>query len=283
MANTYYGMGQYRYKSSNINYISEIPQNVDYTTLNTTTYRDLIITPSNNFKFQKNKSYYLELNLPQNTIYDISLNIKLMKQENDTLKETEYQQIRRITIPKNSTNVNTSKIVLYKDVDNPNSTKVYAGIVRNSSNECEPFDLIFDSDEDGYRYKKFQIDNDNDNNNSLNDNNDNNENEDFSNNIIDEESGVFIEIPQSFNAQSTDSYKTFKLIFSPKADVEFNRIILEIVRSDYEEDIFYTVNETTYQGLYIDKDKTKFTISLSEITELLGSEISQLVLSHIGV
>ena len=275
MSDIYYGMGQYRY-NNDTKYVSLIENcSIDWITLNNTNYRDLIIQLPDGRQFEQGKSYLLELHLPQNTVYNITSDIKLMQHINGTekiLDEKRYQQIKRILIPKDENSLEVSTVVLYKDPD-LEEDKVYAGVLRKSKDECEIFDVFAEEKESqdssieeyDYKYRK----------NATN----------FSNPIIQR---VFTEVAQSFEEETSTNFKTYKLIFSPKVDLKFDSIVLEIIRQSYDEDIFYVANNQTYQGVYIDKDQENlFSVNISEITELLGQTneegIQRNTINHIGI
>ena len=275
MADTYYGMGQYRYEN-NTSYNPVINNcTVDWITLNSTNYRDLIIQLPEGRYFKQGKSYLLELQLPQNTVYNITLDVKLMQHvsegEESILDENRYQQIKRIVLPKDENSLDVSTLVLYKNPENPNDNKVYAGVLRENEQDCEFFDVIAQPQDQeseiieyDYKYKK--------------------EDSSFSQPLV---KRVLTEVAQSFEERTSSNSKTYKIIFSPKVNLDFDSIVLEIIRQSYDEDIFYVVDNDTYQGVYIDKNEQNlFSVKVSQITELLGdstAKINHESLTHIGV
>ena len=100
---------------------------------------------------------------------------------------------------------------------------------------------------------------------------------------------VIREILASFladnEATEEEKYYTVKIVFSPKTEkIDFNTIVLEIVRRAYDEDISYTSESRVYKGLYLDKDEIIENLHLYQITELLNDDIiPHKPLTHIGV
>ena len=255
MAESYYGLGQYRSNNS-ISYLTSITTTSSYQN-NGTSYRDVVIeiTDSNTTVFEKGKNYLLQLKLPKNRAYDTKVKIKLgLKDDN-----SQFLQIRQIIVPRDSDNaLEISKICLYK-IEN----KDYVGIVRSSANDCVSYDVIQNTE--GVFYKDpslgtTQLQND----------------------------YLFQEIVQRFNnAEDIESsFATFNIVFSPKIDnIQFDKIILEIIREDYDQDINYTIDNTAYKGRYFNiNNSSLYNASLYKIVDLLSDNIiPNKPLTHIGV
>lgn len=260
MSDIHYGMGQYRY-DNNTTYLTEIENiSTEYITINTDVYRDLIIKLPSSTTFTIGHSYLLRLQLPQNKIYNISAYLKLMEYTNETLQKYKYQYIKQILIPR-ETSVKTSEIMFYKVANN-----VYSGIIRQNSNDCKVFDVYKNGND--YQYKS-----DGENNPFI---------------TIPETDYIITNLAHAFDAGTSNKYVTYDIIFTPKnvENLTPNVIVIEINRQNSnEEDIVYMVDDTTYRGLYIDKDSSLFSIKILDMTELLGNSnfINQNSLSHIGI
>lgn len=254
MAESYYGLGQYRSNNST-NYLTPITTTSSYQN-NGTSYRDVVIERTGNTTvFEKGKNYLLQLKLPKNRAYDTKVKIKLgLKDDN-----SQFLQIRQIIVPRDSENaLEISKICLYK-IEN----KDYVGIVRSSINDCESYDVIQDTEEVFYKDPSSgatQLQND----------------------------YLFQEIVQRFNnAENIESsFASFNIVFSPKIDnIQFDKIILEIIREDYDQDINYTIDNIAYKGRYFNiNNSSLYNASLYEIVDLLNNNIiPNKPLTHIGV
>lgn len=255
MAESYYGLGQYRSNNST-NYLTPITTTSSYQN-NGTSYRDIVIERTDGITtvFEKGKNYLLQLKLPKNRAYDTKVKIKLgLKNDN-----SQFLQIRQIIVPRDSENaLEISKICLYKI-----GNKDYVGIVRSSENDCEPYDVIQNTGEVSYKDPSSgatQLQND----------------------------YLFQEIVQRFNnAENIESsFATFNIVFSPKIDnIQFDKIILEIIREDYDQDINYTIDNIAYKGRYFNiNNSSLYNASLYEIVDLLNNNIiPNKPLTHIGV
>jgi len=99
------------------------------------------------------------------------------------------------------------------------------------------------------------------------------------------------DILANFLAEDTsndEQYYSVKVVFSPKVEIKFNSIVLEIVRKSYDEDISYTANSSRiYKGLRLDIEKIISNFHLYKITELVGTtsafKIPHSPLTHIGI
>ena len=118
---------------------------------------------------------------------------------------------------------------------------------------------------------------------------------------IENEQTSFIKIPienlvtrnilANFLAEDTsndEQYYSVKVVFSPKVEIKFDSIVLEIVRKSYDEDISYTANSSRiYKGLRLDIEKIISDFHLYKITELVGTtsafKIPHSPLTHIGI
>jgi hypothetical protein len=145
-----YSMGQYLYNFDHLNfYKTEIPQGVSGEKLSTANFRDLKITPSNtNFYFDYGISYLLDLKIPRNTTYDLQIDLKLMNETIDSnnennLKTDQYQEIKRIYVPKADQSQTVSTVVLYESEEFNNEIKpiVHSGILRELKDDCGTYDV----------------------------------------------------------------------------------------------------------------------------------------------
>jgi hypothetical protein len=155
-----YSMGQYLYNSNKLNngtYLTKIEANVEGIDLYGTKYRDLKITPSdNNLFFNYSSSYFLRLKIRRNTTYDLQVDLKLMN-EQETLAVNQYQEIKRIYIPRADDSQEISTVVLYEidEYITEDEKNVCSGILREEKSKCKIFDVYQEKDENSDDYEKY--------------------------------------------------------------------------------------------------------------------------------
>lgn len=113
-------MGQFRFPGSGMvnnidcNYkYTDVKVNIDDNEGSDSSFKDVRIIPTS--PLQKNHDYYLKLQIPQDTSYDMTFNIQLSTAENAT--SLTYQFIRQIyvSLGGNAGDSNVHLIVLYED------------------------------------------------------------------------------------------------------------------------------------------------------------------------
>lgn len=267
-----YSMGQYLYNSNKLNndtYLTKIGVKIEGIDLYGTKYRDLKIIPSNNnFSFNYGSSYFLRLKIRRNTTYDLQVDLKLMN-EQETLAVNQYQEIKRIYIPRADDSQEVSTVILYEidEYISEDEKNVCSGILREEQSKCKIFDVYQEKDSRSNDYEKYFY---------------KNENNDF----IEIKNKRIIELAHTWIQKEEDTYRYFDIVFSPKTDSgNFNRIILELVRHSYDEDITFSINGNEYKGLHINEipEENDYFIELYEVQNLLSSEILHLPITHLGV
>lgn len=113
-------IGQIRYTGSgcltNLNAKAALVQtSVGTEDSTSTSFQDVMITPNGGGNFNKYTDYYLKVGIPQDVNYDMSFNIKLIKNANAA---STYQFLKKVSVPKGGTGENNYKVVLYSQNDN---------------------------------------------------------------------------------------------------------------------------------------------------------------------
>ena len=115
-----YQIGQYRFRgvgtctqtvesSKNYKNIAMTGEDVE-----SASFRDVVITTTS--ALMRNTDYYLYVKIPQDMNYNLTFNIKLIKQEISS-SETEYQYLKSITIPRGGSGTNVYNVALYQTAD----------------------------------------------------------------------------------------------------------------------------------------------------------------------
>lgn len=112
-----YQIGQYRFRgvgtctqavesSKNYKNIAMTGEDVE-----SASFRDVVITTTS--AMMRNTDYYLYVKIPQDMNYNLTFNIKLIKQELAGA-ETQYQFLKNITIPRGGSGTNVYNVALYQ-------------------------------------------------------------------------------------------------------------------------------------------------------------------------
>lgn len=301
-----YSMGQHLYNANylpesnnNLHYLTKVNTTVHGFSLYDTNYRDLKLIPAaqssnTSFTFENGLSYLLRLRIRRNTAYNLQLDLRLMNETSGQgLNVNQYEEIKRIYIPRAENFQYTSTVLLYEIdeqqqiINNENieiKNVVCAGVLRDTMEKCKHYDVFQDKDPQHATYGDyFYKQNDNDEDVSLNN---------FA--LISQRS--IISLPHTWDQKDEETFMSFDIVFSPKANNgEFNRIILELVRQTYDEDITFTVNNRNandnnieYKGLHIDEtpieaNEETYFVELYQVTNLLGTVIPHSPITHLGV
>jgi hypothetical protein len=110
-------VGQIRYDGSD--YLESIPCSVTYQNVTVsqsgasdmTSFKDVLITPQSGSTFSVNKDYYFHIPIPQDLNYELTFNIKLVKQK--TVSSQSFQFIRQVTIPRGGSGDFVHNVALY--------------------------------------------------------------------------------------------------------------------------------------------------------------------------
>ena len=275
---TSYGMGQYRSNTaSEWSFLSDVnlPDNsisyedVDY---GTGLFRDVKISlpTDDNTKMKYGNSYYIELELPQNEQFDMVIDLKLCSESNGNMNANQYQFIKRLVIPPMKMGEVYSNILLYEWQNNNNeSPELHSGIVYNTSDNCKSeWDVYTKKISESVRYYLKDVTNDN--------------------NYI--KNYTTYSLLQGWKLGQQKSTVIYKFIFSPKYDLDFSYLWLNINRTlvdNMVNNLQFIDNNKTYQGLNLDTSEIKCTIK--KVNSLLGVSstdpypININKLNHIGI
>ena len=141
---TTYSMGQYRFSSSadtveNLEDITlsyeavAVSDEIEGSDSNTVSLQDVVISRISGEPFEVGKDYYAYLQIPQDMNYNLELTLRLMK---DSLEEaSNFQYIKKISIPSGGSSQNVYQVALYDD----NPLKDIDGVIRATIPEDIPF------------------------------------------------------------------------------------------------------------------------------------------------
>lgn len=118
-----YQIGQYRFRDASlcISQVQTPSEPVSYrvvsfddetSAMGSSNFRDVVISPSN--PFVEDQDYYVKIEIPQDLNYELSFDIKLLKQEQGV---DVYQFLKRITIPRGGDSENVYPVVLYETTE----------------------------------------------------------------------------------------------------------------------------------------------------------------------
>lgn len=251
-------IGQYRYTGQNC--IRDISQSATktYQTVSTggddsntsIAFQDICISP--NSSFVKGNDYYLKVRVPQDMNYDMTFNIKLLK--NLTHSSVTYQFLKQITVSRGGNSSNVYNVVLYEKSDGSPAAmipKTFAG-----AGTFEKDVVYYDASQKRYLigmggtlYTTLY------NYNNLS-------------------------VVASWKESESQNYGIFEMIFRPVTE-GFDRILLEMVRTAEDYNIQRNSSSNTEYGRKVDISKVQFT--LCEINNLVGYMNPGRSLSRIGV
>lgn len=279
---TNYGLGQYRFNKTysyinwlNSSAVEEGQSDVNYYTNGTDdiNFQDVCITlPSynNNPLIRYGNTYYVELTLPQNAEYPITLDLKLCAANSENaINPNRFQNIKRLIIPASKKDDIYSDVLLYEDVNDPHNIKV--DLVEDdpgTGNDRKPGHVYKTANQSFYTFDQH-------------------------NSWTEIENKTFTTIPQTWKINSgIDSTVTFKFAFSPKFNLEagYPFLLLETSRENpWSQTMQWISNQQTYYGTVLDISKISFKIySVSNLLEGQSTGQSQIQsgtgqLTHIGI
>lgn len=281
-----YGMGQYLF-TKNYEYMTQLsmgePTEYIIENASQTKYKDISIklpvTDSNVPIVQYGQTYFLELSVPRNRQYTMTLNLKLCPADSENnLVLDRFQQINRIEIPPTPEDDNIyEEVLLY---ENPFNDKVAVALIDNNHDDTLDLAGTHNSQE---VYKAI--------------NEDNGEIEYRYYNAWNEY-GVIknfnsIKVIRSWELKDTvEDIATYKFAFSPKYNLTegYSYLLIETDRNNlWTNEIQYVDNDDTYNGTYLDLNSVSAKLYIvNNLLEGVNSGTSQIksgtnVLSHIGI
>lgn len=213
-------------------------------------FRDLDIKVDVNDAFDRETDYYLWIKIPQDLNYDYSIDVKLMKRDEDDETKIYYQNLKQISILKGGSGQGVYTVVLYEDPTDSNEIKADIAIAPNNVS-TGPFEngVLYKTEQDHVMHywkgkggtSKVEVTNFND-----------------------------IEMAASWRHDTGEYFGIFEFVFRP-IEEDFCDIVFQMVRdaSDYN---IQTQDDNTGEivyGRYIDKDKVEY--KLYKLTNLVGS------------
>lgn len=258
MANdVYYNMGQIRYDSTKLNeynnsVIMEIKPYKMQDKISGLNYRDILFdftSESNpNFSFNSNDVYCIDLSIPRNQIYDMIFDLLLVTKTSTTEKETldlnNYQQIRRIKVPKSGEKATTSTVVLYPNDNNDiilypndNNDDIKVGIVRDGNREnsnTSVGDLVKEYDNNSTKIFSYWLCTEIGENGTK-----------IWKKVTEYKDAILAHV---WEAAPDTEMANFKIVFSNKvpSKTDFNCLLLKMKRIGDEADIQYTITDESY-------------------------------------
>lgn len=256
MANTVsYGMGQIRY-DSNKEYLTDLNFKVHPIATDsvsgTKSYRDIVFYSDNLTSFSSSESYYLRIGLPRNLSYNMTFDVKLlyMNSSYEIPNRNQYQEIRRIVVPRDSNNIAAySRVILFPDGGiEPENNPVVKIAIENPTqdiiNSLANGEIYYISSDD-----KYYIKNNGEDTEIL-----------LRNDIL---------LNHTWKEASSTDIVYFDFVFTNKiSDKTFNCILLELNRNAYDDDISFDADGTTYNGVHIDENNVEVQCGL--IANMVG-------------
>lgn len=221
-----YAIGQYRFKGVGT-CTQNVAANVGYRNIamtgsdseDETSFKDVVLTVSDG-PLARDVDYYLYVKIPQDMNYNLTFNIKLIKQEVGS-SETEYQFLKNITIPRGGSGTNVYNVALYETSDGEIKAMIPETYVAGQQNVR------------GYIYRdsatgKYYLGNGNTTYTATTKYND-------------------LMVAASWIRQSGDNFGYAEVVFRPVED-NFSQIVLEMVRT--AEDYNIQSSDSSGQTLY---------------------------------
>lgn len=225
--------------------------------------------------FSADKDYYLRVRVPQDMNYTLEMNLKLIKPDANGDKESHFQNLDHIVVPKGGTGENSYRVVLFKSYRSTPDNEIvkvaiaqdYVGATSNQLDvpyyDKETKKYYLGTGVPGTAPVSFET-------------------------LGDPEpyNDVFIEATWRQKYGDNYPYAFFDLVFRPLED-GFTDIVLEIVRSSDDWNIMRTEPDpdtgepTNYYGRIVPLDQVQ--VELCEVRNLLNLGIKKSPLSQIGV
>ena len=236
-----YGMGQLRYNSSppnpHMELLSFSTQSVNTKILSTSEteaegagseyYKDVYLAPEGDFSFDVNTSYLLHLDIPKDPSYDCIYQLKMVDKIGAdgivNASNLDYQMIKYVTVPRDMSAGNTSRVILYPVNSSGNPWVVEDGsyttkvaIAKTLNENPENGDVVFDEATNEY-YVYYN----------------NSENKSIKNKNDTIMGHTWVTTDEKTEAVG------FNIIFSPRnTDVTYKGIFIQMQRSNLDYDIF---------------------------------------------
>lgn len=280
-----YGMGQYLF-NKNYEYITELsvgsPAEYIIESASQTKYKDISVKlpiVDNVPVVQYGQTYFLELSVPRNREYTMTLNLKLCPADSENnLILDRFQQINRIEVPPTSADDNIyEEVLLY---ENPINEKTAVALIDGGHDETI-YSIGNHNSEQVYK--------------AINENNGEIEYRYYSawNEYAIVENFNSVKIIRSWELKDTvDDIATYKFAFSPKYNLTegYSYLLIETDRNNlWTNEIQYVDDNDTYNGTYLDLNSVNVKLyTVNNLLEGVSSNTSQIksgtnTLSHIGV
>ena len=252
-----YDIGQYRFKGVGT-CTTEVGSSKSYKASSMTgddtsaSFQDIAITT--NSAMSRDRDYYLYVKIPQDMNYNLSFNLKLIKQEAQGGQEV-YQYLKGITIPRGGSGANVYNVALYETSTGEVKAMIPHNYIAGAQNILD--DLYYNAASDTY-----YLGNGNNTYTQTNKVND-------------------LSVVASWNQLSGDNFGYAEIVFRPVED-NFNQILLEMVRTaeDYNIQGDDGSGGTRY-GRYVPIDD--FDYKLYILTNLVNEINPNGTLARIGV
>lgn len=214
-------------------------------------FKDVLITFD--ATLSKGKDYYLYIKIPRDMNYDMSFNIKLIKNKNNTRQV--YQYLKQVSVVRGGTGANAHDVALYENQDGD----IVAGIVQpKPSGNGVSGNIYSTQNSDGtYTYYTYG-----------------------KNGYVRTSNVNATQMIESWKTEQGTTFGTFELVFRPVED-GFTGILVEMVRSAIDYSIQRNSGASIEFGRYVDISKTE--VRMYSITNLVDSIHQKGSLSRVGV
>lgn len=258
-------VGQLRYTGKNC--VTELTPVLSYQSTNltnnetsiATNFKDVLVTPFNN-SFEKDKSYYFYIAIPQDMNYDLNFNIKLVKKQNNQVQY--YQFLRQLSVLRGGTAENVFNIALYETSDG----KVLSMIpLEYQDGVTTQKDKLYIQRLDNNQVKFYLGTG--------------------STAYLPTDKVNLSQIVASWRQSEDTNYSDFEIVFTPLEE-GFTSILLELERSAEDYSIQHTTETGIEYGRYVDISKIskdKGQIKLYSVNNLIDTIRAGVTLSRIGV
>jgi hypothetical protein len=258
-------VGQLRYTGKNC--VTELTSVLSYQYTNltnnetsiATNFKDVLVTPLNN-SFEKDKSYYFYIAIPQDMNYDLNFNIKLVKKQNNQVQY--YQFLRQLSVLRGGTAENVFNIALYETTNG----KVLSMIpLEYQAGVTTQKDKLYIQRLDNNQVKFYLGTG--------------------STAYLSTDKVNLSQIVASWRQSEDTNYSDFEIVFTPLEE-GFTSILLELERSAEDYSIQHTTETGIEYGRYVDISKIskdKGQIKLYSVNNLIDTIRAGATLSRIGV
>lgn len=220
-------------------------------------FQNVLVTPTGS-DFVKGQDYYFSISIPQDLNYDLEFDVKLVR-STTAANNSIYQYLKSVSIEKGGNGTNVYSACLYELSNGTVSCMIPADYDSSKSGEVGKIYRQSVSGEEGYRYYLWD------------------------GTAYSRTTKVnAVEIPASWNIDSTDNYGVFEMVFRPVED-GFSSILLDMKRTAID----YSIQSLDSQGNVVfgrNVDISKVTnTKLYNLKNLVSSVHNGGSLTRIGV